>query len=698
MTEPSLNRHFGHHHIPADTINILALPSAMWRGKWTIFWLTAIFCGVGGYFAFVASSPIFRARADIILETRLEQVVDIESVVSGLSNDSAIVNSEVEVLRARDLMKQVTQQLDLMRDAEFNESLRPDGLYKRLKNALGLDPAPSPSERQILSKTVDALISKTHVRNIPFSLVFTVVVETYNPEKSALIADTIVQVYIQNQLDAKNEAMRQATSWLSGRVSELQVALENSERQINTFSSNTDLISQESLHALERQLKDQRLRYGDAQSDAEAQAQFVQSLRDTDDPSLLTALANDRDLEALFRAWMSTDDPQAQTAFQQAATQFIQRAELNASRLQAQAETLRIAMANLADRISKQNQDLIRLQQLTREGDANRILYEHFLTRFKETSAQQGIQQADSRVLSKAMVPTSPATPRRGLILALALVMGLAAGVTVVALRQMISPRIRSARDIEDATGYSVLGEIPKIADGTTAAVLNYLDKKPMSSAAEAIRNLRTSLMLSNPDNPPQIILSTSAIPGEGKTTTTLALAQNFAQSGKKVLLIEGDIRRGVLNKFLQIPNTSGIADVLIDGKPLRNATYHVETSGIDILTGDTSRVNAADLFGSSKFGDLLDTARASWDTILIDSPPVLAVPDARVLGQHADTILFTVRWDKTTSAQIKSGLRLFEMVNLKPTGFVLNQISPAGLRDFAYGGRMGQHLGYYDN
>jgi len=687
-----------HRTTDTDAINIIAFPATLWRGKWVIFLITATFCALGGYYAFIATTPVFRARTDIILETRLNQIVDLESVVGRLSSDSAIVNSEVEVLRARDLMEQVVKHLDLTQDPEFNEILRTPGMMTRLQRAIGISDAFPPSPQRTLNKTVDVLVTKTHVRNIPFSLVFTVIVETQDPEKSALITDTIAEIYIRNQIEGKLEATRQATSWLSGQVSELQFALEGTERQISAFSSDTDLISQESLRALERQLKDQRQRVAEAQSDAEAKTFLLQKLRGAVDPAELAAIANDRELEGLFHDWVSAGTDEAELAFKQASVRFTQRTELTALRAQEQLETLGGAMNSLEQRIARQSQDLIRLQHLSREAEASRLLYEHFLTRLKETSSQQGIQQADSRVLSKAVIPSAPAAPNRGLILSLSLFMGLSAGAALVALRQMISPRIRSARDLEDATGYAVLGEIPKISNGKPEAVLHYLNEKPMSAAAEAVRSLRTSLMLSRPDTPPQIILSTSASPGEGKTTTAVALAQNFGQMGKKVLLIEGDTRRRVLNEYLKIPPKAGITDVLSGAHSLKDAVSHVVKSGIDVLTGDKAKVSAADLFGSAKFRDLLDEARAHWDIILIDCPPVLAVPDARVLAQYADAILFTVHWDKTTSTQIKSGLRLFEMVNLRPAGFVLNQIGPAGLRGYAYSGRREQQQGYYEN
>ena len=345
---------------------------------------------------------------------------------------------------------------------------------------------------------------------------------------------------------------------------------------------------------------------------------------------------------------------------------------------------------------------MIALQQLQREAEATRLLYEYFLGRLKETSAQEGIQRADSRILSKAVVPETAATPRKLLILVVSMLLGAGLGSLFVLLREARSNTFRTARDLEIFTGETVLGQIPLIPASVRKKVVEYLADKPTSAAAEAIRNLRTSILLSDVDNPPKVIVSTSSLPGEGKTTNSLALAQNLIGMGNKVLLIEGDIRRRTFNEYFKNIPSKGMVSVLSGDTELDAAIFREPGFDCDLLVGEKTATNAADLFSSEKFRLMLQELRTRYDIIVIDTPPVLIVPDARIIAKQADAVLFTVKWDATTAPQVEEALRLFRDANQKVTGLVLSQISPKGMKRYGYGGEYGAYARYgakyYDN
>ncbi|TQE98330.1 MAG: polysaccharide biosynthesis tyrosine autokinase, partial [Spiribacter salinus] len=322
------------------------------------------------------------------------------------------------------------------------------------------------------------------------------------------------------------------------------------------------------------------------------------------------------------------------------------------------------------------------------------------LTRLKETTVQRGLNQADSRIISEGIIGEKVA-PRTTLIAALSLVLGGMVGMAIVLIRQYMHNGFRSAEELEGATGLPVLGQIPKMPFKAREGLIGYLHDKPTSAAAEAVRNLRTSLLLSDIDNPPQVIMSTSSLPGEGKTTHSIALAQNLVGLNKKVLLIEGDIRRRTLNKYFDDVSEGGILTALSGDKPLNELVLHDDRIGADVLMGEESRVNAADLFSSDRFRDFLDHVRHTYDYVIIDTPPVLVVPDSRVIGQYVDAILFSVAWDRTNRAQVMSALRELESAKLRVTGVVLAQIDPKGMRRYGYGDAHGAYgaygKGYYD-
>ena len=685
-----------------DVINIAALFGILWRGKLWILVCMVVAVLIGGYYAYVVAIPRFQSTSVVILDTREEQVSGLEGVLGGLGRDSTVVSTEVEVLRARSLMRKVVEKLDLTADPEFNAQLREPGTVERLKTLVrsflpshARDPeSPELAQKRLTDSVVSELLAKTKISNVPTSLVFQISVETESPIKSALIADTIAELYILEQLQVKFDATEQATDWLSARVIELQAALEASEARLQDFRASVQLIDEKTLLALDRQAKDLRDRIVASESQSAALGQRAEALRAATDRAAQAEISEDPALKRLLEESGGNLTPENARSFDSRFEQILARAELDASRSLDQLASLRGGLKEFENQIERQSADLITLQQYTREAESSRLIYEYFLNRMKETSVQQGIQQADSRVLSDAVIPNAPSAPRKSLILAMSGILGLMLGAGLVLLREASQNTFRSARELEQLTGRTVMGQIPVIPSRTRRDAISYLSAKPTSSAAEAVRNLRTSVLLSNLDSQPQVIVSTSAIPGEGKTTTSLALAQNLKQMGKRVLLVEGDIRRRVFGQYFKFEQERGLLAVLSGEKRFDEVVSHDERIG-DVLIGEPTKANAADVFSSESFANFIAEMRTLYDFIIIDTPAVLVVPDVRIIGQQADAIIFVVKWDSTSQSQVSEALRLFETANLRVSGLVLTQIDAAGMRRYGYGDSYGAYASY---
>jgi len=684
-------------------INLSELLRTLWLGKSWIALASGVFFVIGGYYAFVKATPIFTANSVVVLESRQEQMVNLESVVSGLSGDQATINTEVEVIRARGLIEKLVLDLDLINDPEFNGRLRPDdGIVSNsigwlLGLLVGDGDGKGPGEREEIDAVIDAVRDEITVSNVRQSYVFRITAKSESAEKSAAIANTLAELYILEQIEVKFAATQKATQWLSARVGELQVDLEATVAAVKDFNSGTDLISPEALAGLNRQLKEARDRLGgaeDAQAAASARLAELRAAQESGDPGAMAAMARDTTLTRILRVLDESSQPTFDARFQQ----IVERAELDVTRAGNQIGALQASIEAQEADITEQSADLVQLEQLEREAEANRLIYESFLNRLKETSIQQGIQQADSRVLSNAVVPLGPSEPRRAIILALSLILGAIAGSVFVLAREFAQNTFRLAEDLENKTGYSVLGQIPAIPARKRKNVLKYLSDKPTSAAAEAIRNLRTSVLLSDLDNPPQIIMSTSSVPGEGKTTQSLALAQNLSGLGKNVLLIEGDMRRRIFAEYFDLKDRRGMMSVLSGAVTFEDAVIHEPILQADLLVAERDKTNAADTFSSDKFKSFLEELRTRYDYIIIDTPPVLVVPDARVIGQLVDAILYTVKWDSTPQRQVREGLRSLESVNAHVSGLVLGQISSKGMKRYGYGDSYGAYSSYYDN
>jgi capsular exopolysaccharide synthesis family protein len=391
-------------------------------------------------------------------------------------------------------------------------------------------------------------------------------------------------------------------------------------------------------------------------------------------------------------------DSTAEDSFRQQFDELLAAAERENARLETQRAAVALSIDDITESIDDQTEELVELEQLKREAEASRLIYEFFLGRLKEISVQQGLQQAESRVLSYAVRPNQASAPRIPIILAMSLILGTLIGSAIVLFREMSQNTFRVADELEAKTGYTVLGQIPTVPSRNRGMLLQYLRDKPNSAAAEAIRHLRTSLLLANLDNPPKVIMSTSSVPGEGKTTQSIALALNLAGMGKKVLLVEGDVRRRVMSEYFDIPEKPSFLSVMLGEAKLDDALTHLSDMKFDLLLGENAKVNAADVFSSDRFGTFLKTLRDQYDYVIIDTPPVLAVSDARIIGGWVDATIYTVRWDSTTHRQVLDGLAALDQVNVKISGLVLGQVSERGMKRYGYGDSYGAYGAYYQS
>lgn len=661
-----------------DEIDLLELVRTLWRGKFWIVIAAVIAGGLGwAYLEYVAVSK-YTARAVVALENRQATVVDLDSVMSGLSGDQATINTEVEVLRSRNLMGQLVDEMDLIEDPEFNPFLTAD-----------MTP---PSDQRQKDATIDEVLKVVSIGNVRSSYVYNITTITTGAQKSRTMVNTLAELYIRDQLTAKYEATAQATAWLTDRVVTLKSELEIAEAAVQSLNASTALVSIEALEGLNRQIKETRDRLNTLVGVQALQSEKLRALKaaqasgeravilELADDAALTRIAGDGLDDALFKDRLEA---------------VLSQLNLANARSEAQLALLRQSVSTQEADYASQSSDLNTLEQLNREAQATRTIYEYFLSRLKETSVQEGIQQPDSRILSYSAEPTRPSEPRKSRILLLALVLGLMVGVAFVLLREALHTGFRTGEQLERATGLAVLGQIPRIPVRKRRKLVDYLIGKPTSAAAEAVRNLRTSILLSNVDTPPKVILSTSSLSGEGKTSNAFALAQNFSGLGKKILLIEGDIRRRVFAEYFESQETRGLLSVLSGEAEFEDVVQHIDTIGVDIMQGEKSSTNAADVFSSDKFAAFMKEARARYDYIIIDTPPVLLVPDARIIAHEADAVIFAVLWDKTSRTQVREAIRQFEIAGQSITGLVLSQINPKGMKRYGYGGRYGAYGNY---
>lgn len=333
--------------------------------------------------------------------------------------------------------------------------------------------------------------------------------------------------------------------------------------------------------------------------------------------------------------------------------------------------------------ISRQNYRLkqlpdaeVSLAQLEREKKANEEIYTMLLSKLEESKIAEAIQMTSARVIDYATVPDQPVEPKKRQNTILGFLLGMLIGVGGAFLLEYLDTSIKSAKDLEDLTGLSVLASIPLIRDAKPMDIPTI--REPHSAIAEAYRILRTNLKFSAAARPFKSILITSTQPQEGKTTTCINLGIMLAQQGHKVILLDCDFRRPMFQNYFKdyvSGNHRGLADVLINRLSLSEAIVKNSQDNLYLVTSGTTPANPSELLGSTKMQDLVESLKKEYDFILIDAPPVLGVADARVLGRVCDGILLVVRSGKTnrdSAVEVKEEL---ERAGEKVIGYVMNGV-----------------------
>jgi capsular exopolysaccharide synthesis family protein len=333
----------------------------------------------------------------------------------------------------------------------------------------------------------------------------------------------------------------------------------------------------------------------------------------------------------------------------------------------------------------------VQLRALEREAVANRTLFETFLNRFKETSSTQGMQEADARIISKAETPLGPSYPNTRMMFMLSIILALFLASAVVYLLEMLNPGLRTPEDIDRFLNVPAIGLIP-LVEGHDP--FDYILEKPQSSFSEALNTLRVSLILSDPDREVKAIQISSSVPEEGKSTLALCLARGAAKSGQKVALIDADLRRPSIEKKLGYSEKEkGLTD-LIMAHDERVIDYLIkdEKSGLYILPkGGAEYINPADVFTSDRMKAIITELKEQFDLIIFDTPPVMAVSDARALAQQVDKNVFVVRWDHTPRKVVKAAIQQLVSAENNLAGVVLQKVNLKQYGRYGYG-----DSGYY--
>lgn len=686
------------------------------------------------------ATPRYTAQAQVMLNVRQSQVLDTQQVLSNLPAETGVVDSEVEVLQSRDLARQVAEVLRLENDPEFNWVLRePGGLGAFIARVQGKTlprPTPPTTPEEIRlgrERAASALRGGLAVQRMGLTYIIGVNFTSLNPEKSARIANAFAGQYIANQVSDKGGANRQANSFLEARLNQLRGEVQSAEAAVEAYRSANNLLTSSGATLTEQEVSTYNQQLATAQADQAveearlraARSQLARGSTGGDVGEALqssvvgqlrgqrsTVAARVADLQARYgpewpalvraRQELAAIDGQIQAEIQRVISNLEARVQVARDRT----ASLRSTLGRTRGALASNNAASVRLNELERNAQSVRTLYEGLLERYQETTNQSGNETADSRLLQAARASGAPSSPNVPVNLVLGFILALGCGLAAVVLVELMDDGLITSEDVQRRLGLPMLGTVPlmmSIAErkDRRMAPTDYLLNRPLSAFAESFRTLRTSIMYAKLGSAAKVVVVTSALPGEGKTTTAVCLAISAAQAGLKVVIVDCDIRRRNVSRLLGVDADHGLLDVLDGSKALGEVLLKGEASGAWVLPIAKREFTPREVFNTPEMAALLSKLREDFDMVILDTAPVLAVAETRVLASQADAVMFLARWRKTPAKAAEAALRSLEQSEATVAGAVLTQVDMQEQARYGYGDPgyyYTAYKGYYTN
>lgn len=684
----------------------------LWRRKLLILFITLSFI-VAAFLVLQRLTPVYLSEAEVILDARETRVVNAEqTVVEDLIINDAAVASEIAVITSNVLIGRVVDDLGLVDHPEFayvppdepDWRIAVDNALARGLAAIGIAAPPEDpvsldvaelSDRTRVIKTIQNRLS---VYQQGISYVIAIAFRAEDPALAALVTNTLAETYIDRQLQDRVEATQGAAEWLTERVGELRENVGRAEAAVVRRRGENLALGQGEMTVITDQLQGLSDQLTQARADrlaAEARYEQVSTTLERDGPEaaadLVTTALVDRlrgDLSDLNRqlgqfetrfgpSHSSTRQVLAEISAVEASLaaevrNFIARSQSEAEIAAARTEMLEQTVRDVEQRIVALEAAQIELNQLEREADAIRVVYQQLLIRLNEARAQQALGSSNARLVSRAELPEDAYRPRPKVLLASGGFMGLTVGVGLVFLLELLNKVFRSREEISGTLGLPVMAAAPLARYRNHASVLSDLAENPYSELAERVRQLRTSLLQPRDGREPTKVMITSTGNNEGKTATALALGYMTRLTGKKVLVVDADLRFPELTGALGIEPAADIGAVLRGAVMPEDAIVTVPRYDFDVLPCAGSDADTADSLSSETFQQLLDYLAGEYELILIDTPPVLTVADAYAIGRGADATLYLVRAHHTQRTDAANGVDTLASLGVSVAGVLM--------------------------
>lgn len=701
------------------------------RNKWRIL---ALLAAVAALAILVAQSlpHVYRGTATVLIEANKQKIVSIEEVynmAAGMNRE--YYQTQFEILKSRELAATLVKKMNLAEHPVFDPRKQPLPFWRAWlpEGFIDGDSSKGGAAEAIDQRVIRRVQGGLTVQLVRNSQLVRISFDTTDRDLAARIPNALADIYIEADMLARMGMTQRAMTFINGQVGDLRMKLKESEEALQAYRDRERIIDAKGvsqsgtarqIEDLTRQLSDARARRSDAQHSYEqvtallkgssnfAALETVPAIQkhplvlkfreaETDAEKRVNEASSRYGPEHPRRVAVESELSSARDSLRRQLTGVAQTVSRELDVARAGEQAIERALATAKADIANINRKEFQLGSLERDVQNNRQLYEMFIQRLKETNISEGMQTAIARIVDPAIVPQFPYGPNKRLIVGLSLLGALLLGISLALLIERLNNTVKTSREVEQRLGLPTLGivQLTHTKRGTQMERL-FLDE-PQTSFAEAIRTIRSAVLLSALDSPKKIVLVTSSIPEEGKTTVAANLAMALGQV-KKTLLIDGDMRRPKIGRILGGKTTShaGLSDLCINEAKPRDVLQNIPDTQVWVLPSGKVPPNPQELLASRRFEEVLNALTAEYDIVVIDTPPIQLVSDALVLSRLATEVIYVVKADETPYPLARQGVRKLQRVNAPIIGVVLNQLDVVKA-DRYYGEYSGYGRRYYN-
>jgi len=730
-----------HLHYLREQNQILEHWRILTKRKWAVL-ATLVIVFTLAWIKALKTTRLYQATSKVAISPENPNILGFKDQASSFYpidfDEDAALETQVAILRSDALAMKVIETMHLDQDPRFVGAGRASAAKATETGNSSMEPDPGQA-----TALLGAFRGGLTVQLIPNSRLIQISYTGTDPQLAAEIANNLVKTFIEENFKTKYESVTQTSEWLSKELADLQRKVETSQEKLVRYQKDHSILGiDEKQNIVTEKLAQLNQELTAAQRER-IEKESIYKFSSSGDPTLFAKISPEASSDNLL-ATLQEKEADLSTQYAQATTQFGSgypkvtelanqlkhvRDEIAGEEKKVEEKVRNNYLAALqreqllAATFEQQKQEANRLNEsaieysvLKRDADSNRDLYDNLLQRLKEAGVSAGLRSSNIRVVDVARTPTSPIAPNIPRSLAMGFLLGLGGGIALALLLENLDRTVRSMEEISAISTLPALGAIPlqlstngngtmrkrlKRASATEErpeklALITY--SRPKSQAAEAYRSLRTSILMSSFGGPPKVILVTSALPQEGKTTISANSALVLAQRGSKVLLVDADLRRPGIGKLFGLPPGGGLSTLISGVDQFQDVVIAVsDVPNLWVLPAGPIPPHPAELLSSASMRNHLASWRETFDHIIIDSPPCLSVTDAVVISRDADQVILVVRSGQTTKPALRRASEILVQVNARVMGIVLNALNlhSADGYYYSYGGPYGHR--YYE-